>query len=417
MRSLVGLSLVVCSCVALGAEPVEVYARGDYAGVVALLEPPHKEGKAKIQERLLLARAYVHLSRQADALAVLRAVLDADKENPEANALTGQLLLKAGKHKEAIEPLEHAYRLRQDPATAADLGLCHHALGQDTKAKAYLEKALEHDVRNPSNSFILGRICLNRGLGALAERYLLMAQDAGMDSPELHLLLGRAYLAQRKLAGPVLVRRIAGSPKPGEVVDGHLVLDAVAGAADQFKVATRFCALYEGLWLLKANPNNAEALHMAASSWLDAGQAGLAEKRLAELLKQEPDSPRAADLQARVLLAARRFDALEACLEGGLAKKEFTARAVADFYYRAANDRRAEGKRDDALRLLKKAETHAPASAEILQALAGLHAAAGRRDEARRCYARMVELFPDAPDADEWRNAINLFEQKGGAQQ
>jgi tetratricopeptide (TPR) repeat protein len=156
---------------------------------------------------------------------------------------------------------------------------------------------------------------------------------------------------------------------------------------------------------------------MAAAGWLDAGQAELAEKRLAELLKQEPDSPRTADLQARVLLAARRLDALETCLEGGLAKKQFTARAVADFYYRAANEQRAEGKRDDALRLLKKAEAHSPASAEILQAIAGLHAAAGRRDEAHRCYARMVELFPDAPDADEWRNAINLFEQKGGAQQ
>ena len=413
----IGLVVLLGARGAQAGEPVEVYARGDYQGVVALLEPAHREGKAKIQERLLLARAYIHLARADDALGVLRSVLESDKENPEANGLSGHLLHKAGKHKEAVECLERAFRLKPDPTTAADLGLCYNALGNNAKAKVYLEKALEQDVRNPSNSFILGRICLDRGLGALAEKYLLMAQDAGLESPELHLLLGRAYLLQRKALGPVLVRRITTSPKPGDVVEGHVVLAKVEGVPDQFKVCTRFSALYEGIGLLKANPNQPDALYMVASGWLEAGQANLAEKHLAELGKQEPDTPRAADLQARILLAARRFEALEAALEAGLAKKQFDPRTVADFCYRAALDRRAEGKRDEAIRLLKKAETHSPAAGEVLQSLASLHAAAGQPKEASRYYSRMVELFPDAPDVDEWRNAIRVLDQKGGAAQ
>ena len=68
---------------------VAVYARGDYAGVVKLLEPGYRAGTAKIQERLLLARAWLHLRRPDDALAALRAVLDSDRENPEANGLAG----------------------------------------------------------------------------------------------------------------------------------------------------------------------------------------------------------------------------------------------------------------------------------------------------------------------------------------
>jgi len=395
-------------------QPIEVYARGDYAEAARLLEPGYREGKAKIQERLLLARAYLHLNRSDDALAVLRSVLDSDRENPEANSLTGQLLRKAGKHKEAVGFLEQAYRLKQDPAAAADLGLCYHALGQNTKAKVYLEKALEQDVRNPSNSFLLGKICLDRGLGALAEKYLLMAQEAGLESAELHLLLGRAYLLQRKALGPILARRITTSPKPGDLADGCVVLGKLEGVADQFKVCTRFSALYEGLALLKADPNQPDALFMAASGWLAAGEAGLAEKHFAELHKREPDSPRAADLQARILLAARRFDALEPCLEAALAKKLFDSRAAADLYYRAALERRAEGKHDEAARLLKKAEQHAPAAPEILGSLATLAAATGRAEEANRYYARMVELFPDAPDADEWRNAVKVLDQKGG---
>ena len=103
--------------------------------------------------------------------------------------------------------LTHAYRLRQDPATASVLGRCYYALGEATKAKVHLEKALAADIRNPGNSLVLGKICLARGLGALAEKYLLTAQEAGLDTPELHLLLGRAYLLQRKYVGPVCARR------------------------------------------------------------------------------------------------------------------------------------------------------------------------------------------------------------------
>jgi len=402
------------ACHVEGAEPIQVYARGDYAGVVKLLEPGYRAGKAKIQERLLLARAYLHLRRSDEGLAVLRSVLGSDKENPEANSLTGRILHEGGKHKEAITYLEHAFRLKQDPATAAALGRCHHALGQNTKAKVYLEKALKQDIRDPSNSFLLGKICLARGLGALAERYLLMAQEAGLESPEVHLLLGRAYLLQRKLLGPIRVRRITTKPKSGEIVDGHVVLGKLEGVADRYKVCTRYSALYEGIRLLKAEPPHPDALYMVTAGWLAAGRTDLAGEHLAALQRREPASARVAELQARMLLTAKRYAALEKCLEAGHAKKLIAARPVADFYYRAALDLRAEGKRAEATRLLKKAERYAPTSAKVLHSLAGLSVASGRCKEASGYYARMVELFPDATDVDEWRNAIKVLEQKGG---
>ena len=173
-----------------------------------LLEGRYKSGSAKIQEHLLLARAYLHLERSDDALGVLRAVLERDRENPEANSLTGQVLFKAGKNEDALGYLSDAYRLKQDAVTASTLGKCHYALGDPRKAKVYLEKALADDIRDPGNSFLLGEICLARGLGALAEKYFLMAEEAGMRSSDLYLLLGRAYLLQRKYVGPVLLRRL-----------------------------------------------------------------------------------------------------------------------------------------------------------------------------------------------------------------
>jgi hypothetical protein len=53
----------------------------------------------------------------------------------------------------------------------------------------------------------------------------------------------------------------------------------------------------------------------------------------------------------------------------------------------------------------------------VLRALAELSVTMGRDKQARGYYARLVELFPDAPDIDELRNALQVLEEKtGGAQ-
>ncbi|MDK1030539.1 MAG: tetratricopeptide repeat protein [Planctomycetia bacterium] len=414
-KSLLCLAAVLNVAAAAREEDVlKVYARGDYATVVKSLEPLYQAGSAKIQQRLLLARAYLHLDRTDDALGALRSVLKTDRENPEANSLTGRILHKAGKHAEAVEYLKQAYRLKRDPAIASTLGQCYYALGELPKAKARLEEALKEDAGDPRTSFALGKICLKRGLGALAEKYLLAAQEAGMDSPELHLLLGQAYLLQRKFVGPVIVRRIAGGAKPGDIVDGNVVLAKVEGAADQYKVCTRYSALYEGHVLLKARPGHPDALFMLARGWFAAGRTAEAEKELKTLAAAEAQSRRVLDLTAKVLLAKRDYRGLEECLNAAEAAKVFDERQVADFYYRAALIQRAEGKRAGALRLLKRAERRRPASEKVLRSLAGLCVATGRKEEARKYYARMVELFPDAPDIAALRNSLKLLEETTG---
>ncbi len=396
-------------------EALKVYARGDYEGVVKLLEGRYKSGSANIQEHLLLARAYLHLERSDNALGVLRAVLEQDRENPEANSLTGQVLFRAGKNGEALAYLSDAYRLKQDAVTASTLGKCHYALGDPRKAKVYLEKALAEDIRDPSNSFLLGKICLERGLGALAEKYLLQSEEAGMESTELRLLLGRAYVLQHKLVGPVLVERIPGGPAPGDMVDDQVVLGRVEGVADRFKVCTRYSALYEGLRVLEAEPGNADALFMAASGWLAAGNTELALKHLGKLSAQEPASRRVLELQAQMLIAVQDFEALERTLTNAEKTKAFDAHTVAEFYYCAALVLLAGGKVPGAVGLLESAEQRWPTSAKVLRALAELAVVTGRTKDARAYYARMIELFPDAPDIDELRNALTVLQEETGA--
>ncbi|HUW99462.1 MAG TPA: tetratricopeptide repeat protein [Phycisphaerae bacterium] len=398
-------------------EALKTYARGDYEGVVKMLEGPYKEGQAKIQERLILARALLHLERKDEALAALRSVLDSDRENPEASALAGRILHEDGKDKEALPYLKDAHRLKQDAATAATLGKCYYALGDLPKAKALLEAALAEDIRDPSNALLLGKICLATGFGALAEKYLLQAEEAGLDTNELHLLLGRAYLAQHKEVGPILTLRVPGGAKPGQVVQGHVVLGPAEDAPDRVRACTRYSALYEGQKLLEREPASADALYMLAAGWLAAGDPVSAREPLAKLAGAEPESRRVADLQVRLLLAERDFGALDGLVARMHEKNIFDDRTAAETYYQAALLLRAEGKRPEAVRFLQKAEALHPTSSKVLRSLADLSVATGRPKEARGYYARMVELFPDAPDIDELRNALKVLQEKTGADQ
>jgi len=395
-------------------EAIKTYARGDYEAAAKMLEPSYRAGKAGIQDRLILARAYLHLGRPDESLGVLKNVLDSDRENPEANGLTGQLLLKAGKNEDALKYLEHAYRLKPDADAASALGRCYYALGNIPKAKSALAAALQQDIRDPSNSFLLGRINLDRGSGALAEKYLLMAQEAKMESAELHLLLGKAYLLQKKTVGPVMVNRLGASARVGDIVDGCVVLGRIPATTNQYKVATRYCSLYEGLVLLKSNKQDPDGLFMAASGWFAAGDCEMATRYLKELMEKEPTSPRAWQLQAGLLVAMKDFDALRKVLTEGKAAGMFDSRGVAGFLCRAAAVQRGAGERDQAIALLKQAEQEQPISGEVLRPLAALYVAVGDDRQAVSYYCRIVELFPDAADIDELNNALKVLREKMG---
>jgi tetratricopeptide (TPR) repeat protein len=353
----------------------------------------------------------MHLRKDADALAVLRSVLQSDKENPEANSLTGRLLLKAGKHEPALECLSHAWRLKPEAATAAALGKCYYALGKTAKAKSYLQRAIARDIRDPENSFLLGRICLDRGQGALAEKYLLMAHEAGRDSLELHRMLGRAYLLQRKYVGPIQVRQLGKPARAGERVDGHIVLAADESRPRQHKLATIYCALHEGLVILKRAPMDKDGLFMTARGWHAAGRADLAGKALKTLGAVEPKTRRVLLLRAEAALSAGEAGALDKALAAARTARVLSAAELAEIRYRQALALRAAGKRGEALKAFARAAQDAPTSGKILRSLASLSRALGKTADARQYYARLVELAPDAADIDELRNALKVLQE------
>ena len=155
---------------------------------------------------------------------------------------------------------------------------------------------------------------------------------------------------------------------------------------------------------------------MLATGWLAAGNTKLAAEHLKPLLRAPPLGARVADLQVRLLLASKEYAAIETALATAAQAKSLDAGSISQFYYHAATAVAADGKPEQAIRLLIQAEKLTPTSGVVLRSLAALHLNAGHKDQARQYYARLAELFPDADDIDQLRNRLAvLSDEKGGA--
>ena len=155
---------------------------------------------------------------------------------------------------------------------------------------------------------------------------------------------------------------------------------------------------------------------MLAEAWLAAGSPLLAGEHMKVLRARHPKAQRTVELEIRLALAGADAGAIETVLAGAKADKAFAPAKLSRLYYQAGTILRARGQAQDALRMFAHAEAQCPAAGEVLRALAALHLAAGRREQARGYYARLVELLPDADDIDELRNTHRvLSEKKGGA--
>lgn len=398
-------------------QAIKLYARGEYQAVVDLLDtntqgdPPVEPS---IQTRMLLARSYHHLDRLSDAVAVLGDVLKNDEDNAEANLLAGRSLYQLKRYEEAVAYLNTALRLKSEAHISGLLGLAWYEQGDLSKAKEYLQKALAEDVSDPAISRVLGQIYVSRGQGNRAEKHLLLARDAGDDSVALHRLLARAYEIQHKTIGPVLVRRLTDKPRAGQVVDGLLVLRPIEGQADQYQVCTKFCAFYEGYWLLEKNDNDGEALYLVASGWMTAGVYDQAAAFINRLANAEGESQRVLKLRADLALALADWPSLRKVLAGG-DKAKLKPGQVVEYQYRAAMRIRGVGDHGPAVKFLEQADAINPTSAKVLRALINLSLTSGDRDAAIGYYRRLIDLFPDSRDIDELRNAVKQLEEQTGS--
>jgi tetratricopeptide (TPR) repeat protein len=142
-----------------------------------------------------LARIYKNASVQAiDRLKAL------DQDSFQLHALMGEVYADDERYSEAIKEYQAALVKRPDAlGIHYAIGVAHWVQHQMDAAKKELMEALRENTNDPLTNLYLGDIAVHEEHFAEALDYLRVAQQGQPRMPQVHLLLGRCYRAQREL--------------------------------------------------------------------------------------------------------------------------------------------------------------------------------------------------------------------------
>jgi predicted CXXCH cytochrome family protein len=133
---------------------------------------------------LMLARLQAERNSPAAASETLSSAIAANPNDGILLQSLGNVLISAGRHRDALGPLEKAGRLLPDnPFIAADLGLLLSHLGQPNRALSQLEKTLGSTAESPDVLLALVSGYVAEGYRTKAERTLWRLELLYPDSP------------------------------------------------------------------------------------------------------------------------------------------------------------------------------------------------------------------------------------------
>lgn len=174
-----------------------------------------------------------------------------------------------------------------------------------------LKNALQKEPENPQARLLLGKVYLDLGDGAGAEKELARAGRLGASDPDLPVTLARALLLERKYQEALdqLARAPADPPSARVLVlqgEAHLGL----GRREESRAAFNRA--------LETEPGLAAARLGLASLALAEGRTEDAEKQVTLALEKNPDDLRSLLLRGELLLARRDLEGAEAAFAKAL---------------------------------------------------------------------------------------------------
>jgi arylsulfatase A-like enzyme/Flp pilus assembly protein TadD len=250
----------------------------------ALADP---KDKVAVFGKITAAKEADEAGRHADAIAMMRAVIEKDADVLEAHLTLGGWLLKSGRADEAIAPLKRALALKPDDERAVmQLVSACRAKGRREEALGALDlfaAALEKSPENPHAWYQLAVLRLEMGRTAEAEGALRRALDADPRLAAAHGALGALALDRGDVAQSEreLAQALAIDPGAPTVRYNLARVRAAQGKASEAE------ALYRAE--LADNPAHGRAHFNLARLLKDKGdQAGY----LAELRRGVEEAPR-----------------------------------------------------------------------------------------------------------------------------
>ena len=419
-------STTVLASSVTGLPPASTLAADQQHLVAAMpddgVQPPpvaEKLPTPQIQQALTIAVKHHQGGRPQEAEAIYRQVLQHDPQQPDALHLLGLLAYENGRHRQAIDYLNRAIRVKPDEAAFhCDLGIVHRALGELDQAVSAHQRALELDpdftnahynlgnVRgqqgrpeaaaaafrralaiNPAHSQAannLGKLLHEQGDIEEATELFRQAVEAAPNSAEAHYNLGRMLLAEGKLdeAVAALRRSAAGGAAYFEVqID-------LARALHRQKEFTPAAEALERAARLA--PDSAEAHNSLGSVFFESGDVEKSMAHYQRSLKLEPDC---AEAHHGLGIALRSREKLREAADHFRSAVEAKPRMGA--YNNLGLTYHEMGKLDEAIAAYRQAEEMGPTDANLENNFGNTLYAQERIEDAVVHYRRALEVKPD----------------------
>jgi arylsulfatase A-like enzyme/Tfp pilus assembly protein PilF len=197
-------------------EATDLFARGQRAEAVAILEDLVRKQPHSSQAYQKLAYAYHQMGRLGHAVGVLENAVENGVQEMSLLALLGAYLLEVDRVPEAKSLLEDMVRGHPDYAEGHNyLGIAYGRLGMPNEARVEFEKVLELDPSSARTYNNLGSLALARGDFREAERLLTEALRYDPDLASAHNGLGVVYARTGDLVRSVESWRRAVELNPG----------------------------------------------------------------------------------------------------------------------------------------------------------------------------------------------------------
>jgi tetratricopeptide (TPR) repeat protein len=327
-----------------------------------------------------------------DAGAVMKRMLEAQPDNPEAHVLYARFLLSDGKPEEAIAYLEGAAeRGIEPPVVLAALANVLHGLRRPDEAAALTDRLLAEHPDHPRTTLARAQTLLNQGKPAEAAA-VLRELVAKSESAEAQRLLAAAERLAGNLPGArAAIERAVRLAGQDELSDQshRLRIELLIQSGDCQGALSSFAALRQGEGLLE-EPLRVRLAHCLYQT----GRGEMGRRILGSILEKE-DPPLAAVLEFASRERERRPERVQKLLEAAFARHPDNPRLVVEL------SRLDLAKRDPrrALERLNGLMAERQVGPEVVLQRARVLAAMGDLETAQRDAMQAFTAAPGLPGA------------------
>ncbi|MFH0919742.1 MAG: tetratricopeptide repeat protein [Fibrobacterota bacterium] len=251
---LAGLILAPCLTRALELVQVrEMFAAGDYRGLIKALEAEIAAGDSRYEYHLYLGNACFLTGKLDKAVLEYKKTLDLNPGAREASTNLASAYSALGRHEDAIALYGDLLRaFGPDGAVYYNLATAHRFAGNSREAETYYRKALELKPNDAEFLNGLGEILQMSGKPADAEKMFNSALKVNPNDGRPRVNLARMYLARSDYTKAESEAKVAAMLDP-RLASPHEVLGDIYRSKGEFDMA-----LYEYRASLTRNTENAQ---------------------------------------------------------------------------------------------------------------------------------------------------------------